>query len=51
MLPPWPQRNGYADADGDDNEHSDCETDEEAAHCLSFPRNVLFFLLEANHNR
>ena len=38
MLPPWPQGNGYADADGGDQDQSDGESNEKAAHCLSFAR-------------
>src|SRR5579859_7138143 len=36
VIQSWPQGNGYADADRDDEEQSDCETDEKAAHGVSF---------------
>lgn len=32
VLPPGPQSDGYTDADGDDDDQSDCEANEKAAH-------------------
>ena len=40
VLPPRPQRDGYADADGDDDDQSDCEANEKAAHGLNVVQGV-----------